>query len=78
MSFGVGTRVGLRKRVAYYVGVTLAPPVEYHCTIHVRRRRGLMPNNIDLLLLLRRCCEVALCVYIHATAAVSWSTWTRE
>ena len=31
----------------YYVGRTLAPPVELHCIVHVQRRRGLLSNYFD-------------------------------
>ena len=30
-----------------YMGCTLAPPEEYDCTVHVRRRCGLMSNYFD-------------------------------
>ena len=50
MSFGLRTRMGLRMHVLG--GVTLAPPGEYHRTVHVRRWYGLLSNYFDHLLLI--------------------------
>jgi len=46
MPFVIWTRVGPRKQV----GCTLATPGEYHWTVHVRRRCGLLSNYSDHLL----------------------------
>jgi len=46
MPFGLRIQVelglGWAQGNMYYVGCTLASPVEYHCAIHVRRRCGLL------------------------------------
>ena len=48
MPFRIGTSVGPRKRLRW--GCTLAPPVEYHYTIRVQRRCGLLSDYFDHLL----------------------------
>jgi len=44
MSFGLWTRAGLRKDVLGGVRCTLAPLDEYHWTVHLRWRCGLLSN----------------------------------
>ena len=46
----LGFGLGRAQESMYWVGCTLAPPDEYHWTVHVRRRCGLLSNFFDHLL----------------------------
>jgi len=52
MPFGIGLG-WLQGRSMYQVWCTVAPPGEYHSTVHVRRRSGLLTNNFDNMFFVR-------------------------